>query len=186
MLGAYPVAMAPTEPVSAVIVRVPLPGRLVRLRARHDWAASVGVPPHVTVLFPFVPARRLTPAVRQGLAAIARSAAPFDVRFERVGRFPNVVYLQPEPATPFSSLTKTVHAIFPDFPPYGGAFDEVIPHLTITETFGDAVDEAMLDGIAVEAAHDLPFGVRVSRLDVIVEGDDGRWRGLWRVPLARR
>src|SRR6187551_1754759 len=83
--AAYPVAMAPTEPTSAVVVRVPLPARLARLRARHDWAASVGVPPHVTVLFPFLPAARLLPTVRRELAGIAREAAPFDVRFARVG-----------------------------------------------------------------------------------------------------
>ncbi len=183
--AAYPVAMASTQPASAVVVRVPLPARLARLRARHDWAASVGVPPHVTVLFPFLPAERMTRAVRLEVAAIARLAEPFSVSFERVGQFPGVVYLQPEPAAPFSALTEAVHRAFPDFPPYGGAFEVVIPHLTITEAVGEGVDETMLDAIAAEAARGLPFRARVSGLEVLVEGDGGRWRGLWRMRLGR-
>ena len=44
-----------------------------------------------------------------------------------------MVYLAPEPAAPFVALTEAVGAEFPGFPPYGGAFDEVVPHLTISE-----------------------------------------------------
>jgi 2'-5' RNA ligase len=178
-------AMPSTEPVSAVVVRVPLPARLAGLRAQRDWAASVGVPAHVTVLFPFVPAVRLVPAVRRELAAIGRTVEPFEVRFEQVGRFPGVVYLAPEPAATFSALTAAVHARFPDFPPYEGVFEVVLPHLTITEPNEDEPDEAALDAIAGAAARELPFGARVSRLEVLVEGDDGRWRGRWRISLGQ-
>ena len=126
-----------TVATSAVVVRVPLPRALARLRARWDWAASVGVPPHVTIVFPFLPVDELTPDVRRTLVAIAAGHRPFDVRFARVERFPTVVYLAPEPSAPFTRLTEAVVDRFPDFPPYGGAFEEVIPHLTITES-GDA------------------------------------------------
>ena len=44
--------MALIEPASAVIVRVPVPPGIERLRTRWDRAASLGVPAHVTVLFP--------------------------------------------------------------------------------------------------------------------------------------
>jgi 2'-5' RNA ligase len=183
--AAYAVAMSPFEPASAVVVRVALPARLARLRARSDWAAGVGVPAHVTVLYPFVPAAGLVPAVRLALVTIARTLDPFDVRFERVGRFPAVVYLAPEPAAPFIALTEAVQARFPGFPPYGGAFDEVVPHLTITEPNDVVVDEAALDAIATEAAEVLPLRARVSGLEVLVESDDRRWRSRWRIPMGR-
>jgi 2'-5' RNA ligase len=170
-----------TEAASAVVVRVPLPAALARLRARWDWAAGVGVPPHVTVVFPFLPADRLTPDVRRALVAIAASHRPFDVRFARVERFPTVVYLAPEPSAPFTRLTEAVVDRFPDFPPYGGAFEEVIPHLTITES-GDAA----FDAIAAQAETALPFSHRVTRLDVLVETAEGRWHGHWRIPLGVR
>jgi hypothetical protein len=143
------------------------------------------VPSHVTILYPFVPAAGLVPAVREVLAEIARKVEPFDVRFEEVGRFPGVVYLAPEPAGPLSGLTQAVHARFPDYPPYEGEFAEVIPHLTITETLDRGLDETMLGWIADEATRHLPFGVPIDRLDVLVEGVDGHWRGGWRLPLGR-
>jgi len=173
--------MTTTQPASAVVVRVRLPVMLARLRVRQDWAASVGVPAHVTILFPFLPAERLGPAVRRELDAIARASEPFDVRFARVGRFPGVVYLAPEPATPFTRLTEAVVARFPDFPPYEGAFDEVVPHLTITEA-----EDAPLDEIAARTARALPFERRVSALEVLVEAGDGRWHSRWRLELGVR
>jgi 2'-5' RNA ligase len=173
--------MAATEPASAVVVRVPLPPALARLRSRWDRAARLGVPPHVTVLFPFLKPSALDPTVRRQLAGIAATVAPFEVRFTSVGRFPNVVYLAPEPADPFVALTEAVASRFPEHPPYEGAFDVVIPHLTITEA-----DEAPLDELEALAAGSLPFHRRATALEVIVEGDDGRWRSRWRIPLGFR
>jgi 2'-5' RNA ligase len=173
--------MVDTEPASAIVVRVPLPRALERSRRRWDWAAGVGAPAHVTILFPFLPVGRLGPAVRTELAAIAASHGAFDVRFRRVGRFPGVVYLAPEPAAPFTRLTSAVVARYPDFPPYGGAFDSVIPHLTIAESA-----DGPLDTIAAGARAALPFDHRVAALEVIIEGGDGRWHSRWRVPLGVR
>ena len=175
--------MAATEPASAVVVRVPLPPGLARLRSRWDRAAGLGVPPHVTVLFPFLSPSALDPGVRRELAAIASSVAPFEVRFARVGRFPNVVYLAPEPADPFVALTEAVSSRFPEHPPYEGAFDVVIPHLTITEA---DVGAAPLAEITALAGGSLPFVRRATALETIVEGPDGRWRSRWRIPLGVR
>lgn len=173
--------MADTEPASAIVVRVPLPRLIAGLRSRWDRAAGVGVPAHVTILFPFLSAERLGPGVRRELATISAAFEPFDVRFVRVGRFPGVVYLVPEPSTPFLQLTDAVVARYPDHPPYGGAFAEVIPHLTICES-----DEAALDDIAAKATGGLPFTHRVSTLEVLVEDGNGRWRSRWQLELGRR
>ena len=173
--------MVATEPASAIVVRIPVPPALERSRRQWDWAAGVGVPAHVTILFPFLPAPRLGPGVRADLATIAAAHGPFDVRFRRVGRFPGVVYLAPEPSGPFTHLTEAVVTRYPDFPPYGGAFDEVIPHLTIAESADGPLDE-----IAERARAALPFAYRVSAFELIVEGGDGRWRTRWRVSLGLR
>ena len=45
---------------TALIVKVPAVEELVALRTRLASDAKYGVPPHVTVLFPFVPAARLS------------------------------------------------------------------------------------------------------------------------------
>lgn len=169
-------------PASAVVVRVAVPPTLARLRRAWDRKASAGVPTHVTILFPFVGSSELSRTVREELAGIAAIYQPFEVRFERVGRFPGVVYLVPEPAEPFAALTGAVTARFPAHPPYGGVFDEVIPHMTIAES----EDEKRLDEVAASAARQLPFGVPVNELEVIVESDEGHWHRRWRLPLGRR
>jgi 2'-5' RNA ligase len=134
----------------------------------------------VTILYPFVAPLDLDRGVRRTLARIATAEPAFDVRFESVGRFPTVVYVRPEPAAPFNRLTEAIHARFPDFPPYGGAFDDVVPHLTITEGA-----TAPLDEIEREAAGSLPFAGRVTALEVLVEDEARRWRTRWRIPLGR-
>jgi 2'-5' RNA ligase len=173
--------MPPAEPASAIVVRVPIPTALQRLWATWDRSASIGVPPHVTILFPFLPADQLVPKIRRELAAIAATQAPFVVWFERVGHFRGVVYLAPEPAAPFIRLTNAFVGSFPEMPPYGGVFDDVIPHLTIAES-----DAAPLDGVAAAAERVLPFFHRVTALEVLVEGGESRWRTHWRLPLGVR
>jgi 2'-5' RNA ligase len=168
-------------PESAIIVRASIPPAIERIRRRWDFAASVGVPPHVTILYPFLPPDELRADVRAELAVLAGSVEPFDVRFAAVGRWPTVVYLAPEPSAPFAALTSAVTARFPDCPPYGGAIDEVIHHLTVVES-----QTVALDGIAAEVEPFLPFERLVAAIEVIVEGPDGRWRLRWRIPLGVR
>jgi 2'-5' RNA ligase len=158
---------------------VPVPPAAERLRRRWDRAARSGVPAHVTILYPFMPAADLDGSVRQSLARVAAEHHPFDARFSRVGRFPTVVYLAPDPPEPFNRLTEAIHSRFPDFPPYEGAFEVVIPHLTIVESI-----EAPLDEVATVAETALPFHHRVTRLEVLVEGPDGRWLTRWLLKLG--
>ena len=67
-------------------------------RARFDPSGSRGVPAHITLLFPFVPASHLTDPILSALRARFDVAAPFDYRLARTDRFLEVVYLAPEPA----------------------------------------------------------------------------------------
>lgn len=164
-----------------MVVRIPVPPAVARLRAQWDPVAALGVPAHITILFPFVPAGRLRPATRAELAEVARGLEPFDVRFSRVGRFPSVVYLAPEPAHPFIGLTGSVAARFPGHLPYGGVFEEVVPHLTICDSV-----EAPADEIAARAQRCLPFTRRVAALEVLIEAHDAPWRSRWRIPLGLR
>lgn len=166
---------------SGVAVRIPIPPVLRRLRRQHDEAAALGVPPHVTVLYPFLPPDRLTPSVRSQLAALAAAHTSFQVRLTAVGRWPTVVYLRAEPADRLVALTMAIAARWPEFPPYGGAHAELVPPLTVCETD----DPARLDVIerGLTGIH-LPILAWVDRLEVLSEGDDGRWRLCWRLPLG--
>ena len=73
-------------PRSAVIVAVPEAETVVRdWRRQHTYDAPLGVPAHVTLLFPFVPAHRLGEAEPR-LREIVGAAPAFDLSFSRARR----------------------------------------------------------------------------------------------------
>ena len=167
-----------SERETAIIVRIRVPPAIDRLRRKHDRAARLGVPAHVTILYPFVPLPGLTPAVRARVAAIAGEFRAFEVTFAAVARWPGVVYLEPAPRSRFAALIDRCAAAFPEHPPYGGTIDEVIPHLTVVES-----EKEPLDPLLVETRAALPFTAAAEALDVLVEDEAGRWRRRWRLPF---
>jgi 2'-5' RNA ligase len=167
---------------SAVIVPIEIPPRLARLRGAADPMAALGVPAHVTILFPFLPVERLGQKVRSMLAAIAAACPAFAVRFGRVERLEGLVWLIPDDAEPFLRLTADVFATWPDHPPYEGIHDELIPHLTVVES----ADGAAQDAASTTAAEVGAFTVAATELTVITEAPSGRWRTRWRLPLGAR
>ncbi|MEP6639103.1 MAG: 2'-5' RNA ligase family protein [Chloroflexota bacterium] len=173
--------MTTADAASGVVARVSLPPALETIRRRHDRAAASGAPAHVTLLFPFMPMTRLGPTVRRDLAKIAAAVPAFDVAFARVGRFPGAIYLVPDPSAPFEALTTAIVARYPAFPPYEGAFAEIIPHLTLVESA-----TAPLDAIAKSAVRHLPFERHVAAIELLAESGDGRWHSHWRIPLKVR
>lgn len=171
----------PRPAASGLAVPFAVPPPLDRLRRRWDRAALAGAAPHVTILYPFLPCGSLGPAERTALAAIAGSTPAFEVRFERVRRFADLVWIEPEPAGPFAALTATVVERWPDQPPYGGAFETVIPHLTLVES-----EVAPLAAVEDAAARVGPFVRRAQRLELWCQDAAGRWRPRWRIPFGVR
>jgi hypothetical protein len=86
----------------------------------------------VTVLYPFAPTDVLDRALRSGLRRLFAAHAAFDVEF-RCSRWfgEDVLWLAPEDPRPFVALTESVASAYPQWQPYGGAFETVIPHLTV-------------------------------------------------------
>lgn len=87
---------------------------------------------HVTVLAPFGRDNRPTAEEIDELARFFADVTPFAFTLTGESVFPSGIrYLSPEPAATFSRLTHQLHRLFPEYPPYGGQFDIVVPHLTI-------------------------------------------------------
>jgi 2'-5' RNA ligase len=173
----------PVGPRSAIIVPLRIPAPIERIRQAAVPVAGLGVAPHVTVLSPFAPPARLDAATRATLASIAGSEKVFSVSLDQAARFPGVLWLDPAPVEPFHRLIVAVCATFPAYPPYGDPTfrpDEVAPHVTVA-----LGDDKALDALEPDVRAALPATARASSLDVIVEGPDGHWRRLWRLPLRR-
>jgi 2'-5' RNA ligase len=165
---------------SAIIVPVQVPVAVNRLRDRMDPSAAQGIPAHVTLLYPFMPVELLKDDVRREVEQIVASQAVFPFALDSVGRWPNVVYLAPEPAEPFRRLTLALARAFPDYPPYEGAHAEVTPHLTVAADVAD-------DWLAA-AEHALPAQLPIRDVAreawLIGHTTERPWHTLWRLPLG--
>jgi 2'-5' RNA ligase len=132
-----------------VIVSVPEAEDVVgSFRAELDRSAGWGVPAHVTVLYPFLAPERVDDTVSRAVAEAVTTVPAFDVVFPWVEWFgETVVWLAPEPDWPFRRLTCAVWERFPDLPPYGGAYLDLVPHLTIGHDAPPALLRAAEDAV---------------------------------------
>jgi 2'-5' RNA ligase len=142
---------------------------------------SVGVPAHITLIFPFVPATQLDQQMVGSLERIVCETAPFEFELREAARFPTTLYLVPRPSAAFGRLTEAIVRRFPNYPPYGGAFDRIVPHLTVAHGNDLVLDEAEAD-----VQHFLPIRsiAREALLLEEVEADWGRWEVRARLPFA--
>ena len=165
---------------TAVLVHVPEAEPVVgEWRLKHTYDGPLGIPPHVTMLFPFVPADELTSEVEKRLARLLATIEPFDVTFPPTARFPDVLYLEPEPSERFAELTAAIAAEWPEYPPYEGAHEVVIPHLTVAE----GEDEQLFERIKADVEAGLPLETHVGEAQLYVEDAAGRWHEHSRLPL---
>ncbi|MFI1705884.1 2'-5' RNA ligase family protein [Streptomyces griseoruber] len=165
---------------SGLIVRVPEAEPLVRAwRDRLDPSASAGVPAHVTVLFPFLDASRIDEGVCAAIGEVLGRYESFEARFDHCGRFPGVLYLAPETGAGFRCLTEAIVERWPECPPFGGQFDDVVPHLTVAQ----GQDEAVVEMAEADLLTGLPVVTQVSAVDLLVH-DGTRWRRRAAFPLA--
>jgi 2'-5' RNA ligase len=168
---------------TAIIAAVPAAEPLVHQhRLALDPGARLGVPAHVTVLYPFVAPAALTDDVMARVAAVAAGLGAVEARLATVGWFgTRVVYLAPEPDGWFRGATAAVHEAFPQCPPYLGAHEDVVPHLTI----GDGADPEAMQRAADQVQAGLPVTDVIDRF-LLIGGSDapGSWRTLRELPLA--
>ncbi|WP_203138355.1 2'-5' RNA ligase family protein [Microbacterium sp. JZ31] len=117
---------------AALIVPVPELAAVDAHRAALDPSHASGVPPHVTIMFPFGTPDEIGVAGIARLAQAIQDVTAFEASFTFVGWFgQDVAWLRPRDDSGFRRLTSAVQAAFPEFEPYEGAHDDVVPHLTI-------------------------------------------------------
>ena len=168
---------------TALICPIPEAERYIaRYRERYDPPARRNVPAHVTILYPFMPPEEVDAQVVARLTAIAASVPCFNFRLAETRRFPVSLYLAPHPDASFSALTAGVHRAFPDYPPFAGKFDVVVPHVTVAHA-----DEAKLCEIEVELRIALASGggvnARCSEM-ILIEDTRGNWQQMHRFALG--
>jgi 2'-5' RNA ligase len=121
------------------------------------------LPAHVTILVP-------CPREAAAVAEVLGPFEPFDVVFPRLERFPEIVWLAPEPAEPFVAMTEAMVERFPGYPPYGGIHDRIVPHLTVAKT--------QLDETAALVEPLLPLRSRAERAVLYEHVEGHHWRAV--------
>jgi 2'-5' RNA ligase len=165
---------------SAIIIPVQVPVAVNRLRDRMDPSAAQGVPAHVTLIYPFMAPTLLRDDVRRRVEQIVAAEQAFSFSLNEVRRWPNVVYLAPDPAEPFRRLTRALAEAYPEYPPYEGAHTDVVPHVTVAQDVPDdyyAAAEHALPGM-------LPIRDVAREAWLIGHTPDQPWHTLWRLPLG--
>ncbi len=134
----------------------------------------VGVPPHISLIFPW----RVPPLSESDLDQLAQAlngTAAFDLVFREWAHFPNAIYLRPEPVELVLGLIQQLTAAFPDTPPYGGAFADVVPHMTVGRVTGPAEAQEMELQLQEQLAPHLPLSAHVDRIAVHEQAPNGMW-----------
>jgi len=121
-------------PESIILIPVPEATPLVYpYRLHYDPSAPANVPEHLTLLYPFLRPDKIDGAVLSMLRATFSAVSPFPFTLRRTAWFEQgVLYLAPEPATPFVTLTQHLSHMF-NILPFGGLYAEPTPHLTIAQ-----------------------------------------------------
>jgi 2'-5' RNA ligase len=147
------------------------------------------MPPHVTLLFPFVRAAAVNGRTLSDLGEHFSALTPFGAELTGVGRFDEHVWLAPEPRERFVDLITATLGRFPEFPPYEGKVGNPVPHLTIAAVGeGDDGTEDRTDAIAElaqsELAGLLPLRFAVQSVSLFEERGDGMWQESSRFELG--
>ncbi|MFF8658743.1 2'-5' RNA ligase family protein [Streptomyces huasconensis] len=154
---------------TALSIRVPEANHLV----------STGFPAHVTVLYPFLGASRLSASAHAELTEVFAAHAPFTLTFTEFRRYPGVLYLPPEPDAPVRALTASLTDRWPEAVPYRGIFTPPLaPHLTLANHEGPDTYEAAYDALESRLAPHLPLVSQVNEVHLMVTDGAGGWRDL--------
>lgn len=169
----------PTPGRTAVVIPVPeLDPVLAVVADRSPDAVRAGVPAHLTLLYPFVPAAGLTGATVDRCRTLCAGAGPLACTFTRTTAGPSMVATAPEPAGPVAALATALRAEWPEHPPYGGRFGtDPDPHVTLA--LGPVPEPAGVTG-AADAL--LPVDAHL-RTAVLVELTADGWRERAVLPL---
>ena len=170
---------------TAFIVRVPeAEGHVASLRSRFDASIHLGVPAHITVLVPFMAPDQITQSVLVQIQAALSQVPSFAFSLCHVPRFPATAYLAPEPAEPFIALTEALVRTFPEFPPFRGEHESIVPHLTVANGNASEAEVAATELQAVVQSKG-PVSSVCSSVSLL-ENSSGLWREVHVFALPRQ
>ncbi|TMH58593.1 MAG: 2'-5' RNA ligase family protein [Betaproteobacteria bacterium] len=166
------IAMVSHSTLDQTVLLVPafrLTAAIEQHRRRFDPTAVLGMPAHVTIMFPFLPDRSPT---LEALLDLLASVDSFEYSLTEVRQFEDgTVYLAPQPSSRFVQLTDLVSEQC-GLLPYRGAYSAVVPHLTVATTAPGEDRTWLISTLQRE----LPLSGWATQAWVMVRDDRGIWK----------
>jgi 2'-5' RNA ligase len=124
---------------TAVVLLVPEAQRVVdECGTREQTSLEIGA--HITLLYPFVRLPEIGDPTLNALRGIATNTPPIDITFAATGRFPGVLWLDPD-SPRCDALIRAIRSQWPELPPYGRPDFLVVPHMTVLRSDDDETIE---------------------------------------------
>lgn len=168
---------------TAIIIIFPeLAPNIDKWRLRTVEVARRGVPPHVTLLFPWkeAPVRDDDIAI---ISDLCKGVTSFNVEFDELKHFPGgTVYLSLRNEQKILSLSKQIWSRFPETPPYEGIHKNPVPHLTVAQSDVLTISKLYAD-VLLDIGDSLPFSCEVSGVAILEEDVTGEWHIRTRIAL---
>jgi 2'-5' RNA ligase len=167
---------------AAVFVSVPVDDAVEAFRARHHpRAIARKLPPHVTIIPPFMRDVDDDETLGAELAVHFATCPAFAAELVGVGRFRRHVWLAPAPEDRFVDLLTKSRDRFPHLVRDGDR--EPVPHLTIAEIGKGATTRSVYEEAEHELAPLLPQSFEVGDVGLYEVRRDG-WHEVRRFPLG--
>jgi 2'-5' RNA ligase len=171
---------------SALVVTVPEAEPLVAsYRIKYDSSAVLGMPAHITILYPFPNLDELNPSDIAAIRALYYKIPGFKAILKEARTFPDTLYLFPEPDERFIKLTEGICRLFPSYEPYGGGYKDIIPHLTVGQARGKDLLLQVVADFKKSSNGRLPVIFEVSEV-TLWDNSTGRWNRRLGFPLGRQ
>src|SRR5712691_4384134 len=161
---------------SALVVLVPEAEAVVKpFRDQYDASAAAGMPAHITLLYPFKTPDEVDQMTLDRLPGCFACFKPFRFTLGTVQRFSNeVLYLAPEPDESCRQLTLSIWNLFPETPPYGGKWPDIIPHLSVAQLANEQQRAAIAADFAMASQRKLPIRAIASKV-ALMDTRSGHW-----------
>src|ERR1700704_427204 len=161
---------------SALVVLVPEAEAVTKpFCDRYDPSAAAGIPAHITLLYPFKVPDEIDDITVCKLRDCFARFEPIRFSLGTIQRFPNeVLYLAPEPDESFRQLTLSIWNLFPETPPYGGKWPDIIPHLSVAQLANEQQLTAIAADFAMASQRKLPIRAIASKV-ALMDTRSGHW-----------
>lgn len=132
----------------------------------------LGIPPHITLLYPWRDAPLSSNDLAQ-LELVLDDFEPFELCLNRVETFEaGIIYLALKDDRVPKAMMQALFTAFPDTPPYGGAFADAIPHLTVAKCQTENLIALKRD---ITEALSLPIELQVNEVVAMEYRGDNKW-----------